>query len=214
MPLLVACFSSYLTVPGGWRDEDYHANKFVRALKGEQFGGYALVPLNGIQMRLANENLDSALDWFAVMVRTYIIKEKIRPPLAFIPVPSSAQTRRTKTTGRTEKMAQAIRARMGAKASAVDCLRWKQNLGSARRTGGPRNVEVLYSNLTMNARILNENRRVVLVDDVMTSGGHLRACARIVREAGANVLLAVCGGRTTHTQDRGAFDIVKETLED
>jgi orotate phosphoribosyltransferase len=54
----------------------------------------------------------------------------------------------------------------------------------------------------------------VLVDDVVTSGGHLRACAAKLTVDGAGVPLAVCAGRTLYDQEKDAFEIVEESLKD
>jgi orotate phosphoribosyltransferase len=86
-------------------------------------------------------------------------------------------------------------------------------LGSASKQGGPRDSATLYANLTF-VEELRKGTTVVLVDDVMTSGGHLKACAAKIRSKGADVVLAICGGRTLYDQDKKAFDIVEEMLVD
>ncbi|MGA9883516.1 MAG: hypothetical protein WBQ34_07345 [Candidatus Acidiferrales bacterium] len=70
-----------------------------------------------------------------------------------------------------------------------------------------------YKNLAFKGKP-NERVCAILVDDVMTGGGHLQACAAKLREAGAVVPRAFCGGRTTHEQDHRAFELVEETLQD
>lgn len=56
--------------------------------------------------------------------------------------------------------------------------------------------------------------RVVLVDDVLTSGGHFQACSAKLKVGGAQVLIGICGRRTVHDQDRRPFDIFEEQVED
>lgn len=215
MPLLVVCFSSYLaTTDLVWRGEDYDANKFVHALKGEQISGYAWIPVCGTQYRLTNANLGDAAEWLARMVCKHLQDRGLRLPLAAVPVPNSACTTASHTKPRTLRLADAISRLIDGRTKTVDCLRWKKNLGSASKMGGPRDTDILYRNLRMKMGSLKRSSRVLLVDDVMTSGGHLRACARKVRESGAQVVLAVCGGRTTYEQDCAAFDIVEETISD
>lgn len=215
MSLLVVCFSSYLASTDlPWRAEDYNANKFVHALKEEQINGYALIPTCGTQNRLTNANLGDAAVWFASMVRNYLRDAGVGLPLAVVPVPNSACTTASRTTPRTLRLADAVSSVIHGRTKTVDCLRWKKDLGSASRMGGPRDTDILYRNLHMKTGSLQLKSRVLLVDDVMTSGGHLRACARKIRESGSKVVLAVCGGRTTYEQNRAAFDTVQETLPD
>jgi hypothetical protein len=55
---------------------------------------------------------------------------------------------------------------------------------------------------------------VVLIDDVCTVGGHLQACAAVLRRKGYIAGYAVCGGRTMHEQQPNPFSIGSITLLD
>lgn len=213
MPLRVVSFCSYLaTINVPWRPEDWDANKFVHAIKGHELNGYARVPVLGTLRRLNNANLDSAIDWFAEIAVDYLTRKRIKPPVGFIPIPNSGSTVRSSGRPQTAKLGKSITQKVGAGAHLLDCLRWKKNLGSAGAQGGPREASVLYENLS----ITDELKAVpyVLVDDVLTSGGHLQACAARLKEKGATVLMAVCAGRTVYTQPRNAFATIEEMLED
>lgn len=120
---------------------------------------------------------------------------------------------RSGTRPKTLRLARAVCERAGGDIRVVDCLRWKKDLGSASKEGGPRDPETLYKNLAPIEGLRKESR-VVLVDDVMTSGGHLRACAAKLRQAGATVVIALCGSRTTYSQDKNAFTTFEGDLED
>lgn len=57
---------------------------------------------------------------------------------------------------------------------------------------------------------------IVLVDDVLASGGHLRAAAAFLTDCGAHVSFAVCAGRADNTDapiDR-PFSIRTDVLPD
>jgi predicted amidophosphoribosyltransferase len=61
-------------------------------------------------------------------------------------------------------------------------------------------AETLYRNLVL----LDEVRggHVCLVDDVVASGGHLRACAAKLRRSGVDVGIAIVGGRADDARVR------------
>ena len=59
-----------------------------------------------------------------------------------------------------------------------------------------------------------EGRRVVLVDDVLVLGGHLRACAAKLKAGGADVVLAMCAGRADQIPVADPFAARCETLDD
>jgi hypothetical protein len=214
MSLQVACFCRYLAARNAlWRSEDFDSYKFIQALKGKELNGWCYVPVNSVKKRLSNQNLASAIDWFSIFAVNYLAKKRIVGPVFVVPIPNSSCTASSSAKPFTRKLASAIRERLGDQGTLLDCLRWKKNLGSASKEGGPRDVETLYGNLVLTANA-NEEMAIVLVDDVMTSGGHLKACAAKLRAEGAKVRIAVCAGRTTYDQGKPAFCIVEETLDD
>jgi len=214
MAIRVVSFCFYFAarhVP--WRQQDWDTYKFVQALKGNELSGYGHVPVDGVLRRLSNQNLDSAIQWYAMFAARALTKKKIGPPFFVVPVPNSGCTVRSGTRPKTLRLAKAVCEQVGGETKVVDCLRWKKDLGSASKEGGPRDPETLYKNLAP-IEGLPRGSRVVLVDDVMTSGGHLRACAAKLRQAGATVVIALCGGRTTYSQDQEAFATSEENLEE
>lgn len=214
MAIRVVSFCSYFAARNvQWRQEDWDAYKFVQALKGKELNGYGHVPVGGVLRRLSNQNLDSAVQWYGTYAAGVLATKKLGPPLIVVPVPNSGCTVRSGTRPKTLRLARAVCEQAGGDTKVVDCLRWKRDLGSASKEGGPRDPETLYKNLAP-IEGLPKGSRVVLADDVMTSGGHLRACAAKLRQAGATVVLAICGGRTTYSQDKKAFTISEENLED
>ena len=54
-----------------------------------------------------------------------------------------------------------------------------------------------------------------MLDDVMTTGGHIRAAARLLRDHGATVDLALVAGRSSQSEDiEDAFRVPPELLDD
>jgi pyrimidine operon attenuation protein/uracil phosphoribosyltransferase len=54
----------------------------------------------------------------------------------------------------------------------------------------------------------------ILIDDVAMSGGHLRACAAMLRKHGRPCGLAICAGRTVYEQLDNPFEVPAEAFED
>jgi predicted amidophosphoribosyltransferase len=182
---------------------------FVRALKGHQLNGYCHVPIGGVQRKLNNRNLEQAVQWFGILGAELLGKKKVAGDLALVPIPSSNCTTASSSRPTIRRLARALCERIGATARLVDCLRWKKNLGSASMQGGPRDASTLYANLVLTEQV-PPGIKVVLVDDVLTSGGHFRACAAKLKAGGAEVAIGICGGRTAYDQDMKPFDLVEE----
>jgi hypothetical protein len=216
VPLKVITCCYYFTSVGEeveWTDDDYNANKFVKALKGKPIKGHAYVPVEGQKLCLNQENAGDALGWFAAMIASAVPRNKDAKRLGFVPVPSSTSTTTKANCARTttHRMARAL-ADKYEKAQGVDLLRWKKAMIPASQ-GGPRDPEELFPNLELVGKVDN-GVRYILVDDVLTSGGHLQACAAKLRQAGATVRLAVCAGRSTKTQRVPVFEVVTEEILD
>ena len=218
MSFAVTCFCGYLcNCSQAWRSEDYDSYKWVQALKGHQLNKHAYIPVRGENKRLSNENLASAIEWFGIFVADYLKKEKIAGPFLVIPIPNSENVVGSTTRPRTRRLAKSICDTLNDGSYVVDCLRWKKNLGSASKEGGPREAGTLYRNLAIledQLKDVDKNLSVLLVDDVTTSGGHLQACAARLESKDLGVEIVLCGGKTVYDQTKRAFHIYEYSLED
>lgn len=108
-----------------------------------------------------------------------------------IPVPVSAKTRRRRGYNQSELLAAALAA--GTEMScAPDLLRKvKETRRQMNLTREERRTNILGAYAARSRRYL-DGRRILLVDDVLTTGATLNECARTLREAGAVSCSALC----------------------
>jgi predicted amidophosphoribosyltransferase len=210
MALKVVSFATYLTTSDStWRDEDYCAWMFIKALKGKSFSGYGRVPVGRKLLRLDRTNADDAIGWFGEMAGVYLA-DKLSKGVVLVPIPNSNSTVAGDEIGRTVALAEAIASNLDG-IEVLDCLRWKEEMTPSSQ-GGTRNPQELYDNLRVTKRVANS--KIVLIDDVRTKGSHLIAAKARLRRKDARCLMAVCAGRTVLTPEVSAFSILEEELED
>jgi predicted amidophosphoribosyltransferase len=191
--------------------DTWAAKKFVNAIKGDEINRYAEVPvpIGGTRKRLEDGNKDDALEWFAQMVSAKFTPRAT--PTILIPIPAHAATSVTLVKASrlwklTDKVAQAF------SCSPVAAIHWKTKLVSARQ-GGERDPIALKANTVVLKKHLGSGQ-VLLLDDVVTSAGHLVGCASALSDAGFEIVGALCVGRTVAEQSDRPFswDLRKYTL--
>jgi predicted amidophosphoribosyltransferase len=200
-----------------WRPEDHDSHKFIQAIKGEEMNMYGYVPVRGVRQRLSNANADDAVGWFATFVLDHLTAKKLKGPFLVVPLPNSDTTVDSSSKPRTKRLAKAICNALNDGSKVLDCLRFKQDLGSAREEGGSREASVLYGNLALLKDVVkgvDKDAKVLLVDDVTTSGGHLQACVAKLATVGLEVDIVMCAGKTVYDQDEGAFHTREYELDE
>jgi hypothetical protein len=214
MPLPVTTFCAYRTRRNGpWTDRDHAASKFIKALKEQPVAGWAYVPVGKEHVRLDAANAVSAPDIFARQA-AHGMRWGELGPLMFVPIPDSSCTMSTTHPPRTIKMAVALlRCIESVDAIVADVLRWSEAMTPAHAGVGTRDPEDLFRRLRLRGPV-PPNRSVVLIDDVMASGSHVRAAAAFLESAGATVVKAICAARADDSPVIGdAFAIRTVILE-
>src|SRR3546814_9152271 len=75
---------------------------------------------------------------------------------------------------------------------------------------GSRNPAVIAANLDHNGP--PDFKNCILVDDVKSTGGHLKGAARYLHGLGINVVGAFCVAQTVNIRPASIFDIPSETI--
>jgi hypothetical protein len=212
--LTVVSFATYRTSLGSWRGIDHDAHDFVDALKGRRIDHYSSVKIRGTWKRFDDLNREDVVGWFGQMAADYLNSLGLGGPFALVPVPSSKADLSFVGMNRPTVLAQAIAREYGNSTDVSDVLRFDRPMASACALKGSRDPALIYERLRFVGSV--RGRRVVLVDDVVASGGHRRACAaKLLEEGGAlTVPLAVCGGRADDGCVPDPFAIRYDELSD
>ena len=207
----VFCCFSHFTGDGLRQDPHYGVGQFVNALKGRPLSGYAYlrVARDEPRRRLDGGNAALAFEWFGEMAAGWVAA--LGSPIALVPIPDS-RCIDSEHSARTRPLADALAARIPG-AVVLDVLRFDRQMHSAHAAQGARDARSLCLHLRVSAP-LTPNPRALLVDDIITTGGHVAASAAVLRAAGAQVLGAVCGASADRVPVVDPFERVIRTVEE
>src|SRR5258708_4293182 len=220
MPITVFSCCTYSTLRRSRTQEQWAAVHFVKAIKGLPLKGYAQVPLPGGERGyLDQDTVRFAPDWFVRMAVTGIDWEcRSTRPMTLVPIPDAACDVSVLRPAKVARLASGLASALAPKtASVLDVLRWAKPMPTAHQAGGTRDPQELYGRLRLAlGKLPPEIGSVILVDDVLASGGHLRAAAAFLADCGAEVVAAVCAGRVDDSRDRQLepFSMHQDALPD
>jgi hypothetical protein len=193
-----------------WRQEDYLVRNFVKSLKGEKFNGYSDFDLNGKTFRITHKNPGPAYDAWSDWAVSRVRDELKLGPVTLVPVPSSAQTEFQQDTCPV-RMAERVARDAPDLCSVGYYLRHAAARQSAHGQGGSRHPDEIER--ALRCAPVDTRRPVVLIDDVVTTGGHLKACARVLREQGVEVEYAIVAARTVWQAVPAPLTVEAEDIE-
>jgi hypothetical protein len=196
MPLTVCSCVTYCPAYGAKTQDRWAALHFVNAVKRTPVGGFAQLRLpSGKTVTINRDTASAAPEWFAQFAVNALPWRDVLP-CGLVPIPNSGCHLSSADPPRTLALAEALASEIGPDAAALDLLRWVRPMAKAHRADGTRDPQVLYGRLRVRDRTWPlGGQRLVLVDDVIATGGHIRAAAAFLSDSGAHVMHAICAAR-------------------
>lgn len=194
-----------------WSDVDFRARNLVKGVKGEPFNGFSQwrVVATKQQLRVDSSPQGQEVAFRVALGKLLDLFNRAGINAAtIVPVPSS-QTVRADDDYAGARLAKGLSAvKKGLVAAPV--LRFARPQPKSHSQEGSRRWQDILPQLRGTLR--GEHQRVVLIDDVLTSGGHMRACARYLQGQGFDVRDVFVVGRTVWEKPDEMFDLPVEHL--
>lgn len=181
-----------------WTQQWWDAHQFIKAVKEGAVNGYFHVPGPTGNTKINKNNVGEARRLFGRWLLDSLAQNAPGKQVALIPIPASdAVVGGTEPYRHTVALTQSL-AGANHNHEIHDILRFTEVMEKASH-GGPRKKGAVYCKLDVRGAL--PARPVVIVDDVLTGGGHMRACKRILEEQGGEVLFGIVCGRTVNSEE-------------
>lgn len=202
-------YPSYANSGASWRGIDYDAHMFIQTLKGNSINGYVDVSgVDGKRYRITTDKPNGAFHVFGTWAAKKIAELGL-PPGYIVPVPSSSCIA-LNADEKGHRLASSV-ALHSPHHSALSALHWGEAMQKAA-LGGERDPDVLFGKLFVLQNLPPSN--IVLLDDVVSTGGHVLASARALRAFGHTVTHVVAAAQTVwEYPPNGMFNIPSRDLE-
>ena len=153
------------------------------------------------KLNITSANFNQARKIFGGFINARLIDEHCPAETLLIPVPSKDGILGTTTYRSLTMLQDALSGTINA-ANVVSGIRWTCQLPKSHESG-PQDRSFWRPYMQVTANVAGKN--VVLIDDVITTGGTLLAAKECLEEAGATVLGAICCGKTVYDLKTAAF---------
>jgi hypothetical protein len=194
---------------GDYKNSDYPPYKLIKSIKHQPFNGYAnIADVTGVQRKVRPENPEAAMIVFGKWAAQVIGGLGVQRPV-LVPIPSSDHVN-LGDDFTAKRLVLAINRFSDPEHTIENCLTQREAVRASSK-GGSRKYTDIRDNLICHSEFAGEH--VVLVDDVCTSGNHLKAAADILRRSGANVSHAICAGRTVWERLPNMFQVDPENID-
>ena len=194
-----------------WRPADFDVRNLVKSLKGEPFNGYSDIGFSGKSYRIAAADSAPAYDLWSRWAAAGLAK--LYPGKTIVvPVPASEQVKYAQDTCPV-RMANKLAALMPQRVAVGNFLRHKTKQPKAHAEGGTRDPDLILATLDCRVTPADTKLPIVLIDDVMTTGGHLIAAARMLRARGVNVEHVLVAGRAKREAVANPYKVPPEDIE-
>ncbi|GGB87904.1 hypothetical protein GCM10011494_02810 [Novosphingobium endophyticum] len=194
-----------------WRGEDYSARNLVKGLKGLTFNGSSTVTVGSTSYSISDtvEGRANALTVASIVIAGKIYGAGYKE-VAIVPVPSSSHTDPSGMfVGR--RIADAIQSLTDGKYTSSPVLYFHEAMPKSAG-GGTRNPYLIQANLRFDGG-QSLPASAVLIDDVCTTGAHLKAAQRFLSALGLQVADSFVVGRTARERPNSMFKVDIEEID-